>query len=341
MQNLIGVICLIGMIVGLVFGYPQFRVAQHHWKQIKGEAQMSSKPRFRVRLWPAYVTAAMCLCLGFSGVFLLVHHPKPTTFSTAPPDNQTAASEQVSPPRKAEASQLAPQKKVAIKMPKENPNQPHGIHGSDNTVVNDNRPIEGNGNTILGPTDQHGNAIYTTPGAIGRNAHAGPGSIAIGAGAGAGSQQTTNLAPITQSNSGGCNQQVIGGNNNTNNCVPPDRTLTNAQEDGLRAAVAQVPSNIEIVVSHSDNRDAQEFAQLILGVVNPIHPLSHDGGWIGGHWKGNKIAVHGTDDAAATPAQFLGFAVDHNGIPLAEPKAVLMDPKEVPAGKIYIFIGEQ
>ncbi len=42
-------------------------------------------------------------------------------------------------------------------------------------------------------------------------------------------QQTTVQAPITQSNSGGCNQQVVEGNNNTNNCNEPPRITASSQ----------------------------------------------------------------------------------------------------------------
>lgn len=36
---------------------------------------MAGEPRFRLRLWPAYLIAGMCLCLGGFGIFLLLHHP--------------------------------------------------------------------------------------------------------------------------------------------------------------------------------------------------------------------------------------------------------------------------
>lgn len=60
--------------------------------------------------------------------------------------------------------------------------------GDDNTFYGNVPPGNyGNGNTIIGPTDNNGNTIINKPMAVGRNAKAGPGSIAIGANAGAGS----------------------------------------------------------------------------------------------------------------------------------------------------------
>jgi hypothetical protein len=60
--------------------------------------------------------------------------------------------------------------------------------GDNNTFIG-NVPSGnyGNGNTIIGATDNYGNTIINQPGAIGYNAKAGPGSIAIGAYAGSGS----------------------------------------------------------------------------------------------------------------------------------------------------------
>lgn len=43
----------------------------------------------------------------------------------------------------------------------------------------------GEGSVVIGATDAHGNAIFTTPGAFGFGAKAGAGSIAVGAFAGA------------------------------------------------------------------------------------------------------------------------------------------------------------
>lgn len=63
------------------------------------------------------------------------------------------------------------------------------IRGSDNTVVGAPRYIEGNGNTIVGPTDDHGNTIINKGGtAIGNGATADSTSIAIGAHANAGGE---------------------------------------------------------------------------------------------------------------------------------------------------------
>ena len=60
--------------------------------------------------------------------------------------------------------------------------------GSNNTIVNVPPPASmGNGNTIIGPTDSHGNTIINQGGtAIGSGACANSTGIAIGAGARAG-----------------------------------------------------------------------------------------------------------------------------------------------------------
>lgn len=88
-----------------------------------------------------------------------------------------------------------PTKKVHKKAPVK-----QGVTGSNNTQVGDDRPITGNGNTIIGATDSNRNTILTQGGtAIGANSTAGPTSVAIGANAHA-------EEPITQSCTNGiCN----------------------------------------------------------------------------------------------------------------------------------------
>jgi hypothetical protein len=40
----------------------------------------------------------------------------------------------------------------------------NGVSGTDNTQINDSRAINGSGNTIVGPTDSHGNTIFNQSG---------------------------------------------------------------------------------------------------------------------------------------------------------------------------------
>ena len=64
--------------------------------------------------------------------------------------------------------------------------------GKDNVIIG-SVPSDlevGDGNVIIGATDDRGNTIINTPMAVGRDAQAGPDSIAIGAGAKAGSAVT-------------------------------------------------------------------------------------------------------------------------------------------------------
>jgi len=59
------------------------------------------------------------------------------------------------------------------------------VIGDGNTVVGNVRlPNMGNGNTLVGPTDDRGNTILTNPVAIGYGAKGGPGAVVIGANAG-------------------------------------------------------------------------------------------------------------------------------------------------------------
>lgn len=61
--------------------------------------------------------------------------------------------------------------------------------GRCNTVIGNVGTVEGEGNTVIGPTEANGDVrLEPSPGgtAYGRNAHAGPRSLAVGCNAGAG-----------------------------------------------------------------------------------------------------------------------------------------------------------
>lgn len=92
---------------------------------------------------------------------------------------------------------------------------------------------------------------------------------------GVGNQQTVMQAPITQQNSGGCNQQVIGGNGNTNNCNTrtqyPD--LTNAQAHVLVDALAPYAGR-QVSVLLVDTGASQETLRFGTHLINT---LSHCG----------------------------------------------------------------
>ena len=76
-------------------------------------------------------------------------------------------------------------------------------------------------------------------------------------------QITVVQSPVAQSNSGGCNQQVVGGNNNTNNCVPQPRILTKEQAIALADAITQVPSGIQVKIGAADSGEAYDYADQI------------------------------------------------------------------------------
>ena len=73
------------------------------------------------------------------------------------------------------------------------------VEGNFNTVYgNVSQSIHGNGNTIVGATDNRGNTIITQSMAVGFGSHVGPNSISIGAFSGSG-QSTINTNSPTNS----------------------------------------------------------------------------------------------------------------------------------------------
>lgn len=80
-------------------------------------------------------------------------------------------------------------------------------------------------------------------------------------------QQTVNQGSITQNNTGGCNQQVVGGNNNSNICGEFPFSISNAQEDNLAAHLKGYtpPSNAAVLIlAEPDLRDAATRLQTVL-----------------------------------------------------------------------------
>ncbi|MDE3106301.1 MAG: hypothetical protein KGK08_14115, partial [Acidobacteriota bacterium] len=133
-----------------------------------------------------------------------------------------------------------------------------GIEGSDNTQINDKRPIRGNGNTILGSTDLNGNAIYTTPGAYGSGAHAGPGSIAVGSHAGAGQtaptyQQDCQGSACAQ----GPNSQAV-----FNQYGEPERKINNILVAEIAPILAANPGTASINANTSNDELAQQLFKI-------------------------------------------------------------------------------
>jgi hypothetical protein len=74
------------------------------------------------------------------------------------------------------------------------------VTGKDSTVMGIIPPNShiGEGSTVIGPTDQNGNTILTTPMAVGRGACPAPGSVIIGAYANGGACAT--VQPTTPTN---------------------------------------------------------------------------------------------------------------------------------------------
>lgn len=148
-------------------------------------------------------------------------------------------------------------------------------------------------------------------------------------------QQTVTQAPVTQSNIGGCNQQVIGGNNNTNNCAPPDRQLSPAQQSVLAGFKSQVPAELEIVVGSADSLEPHNYADKIreaLGVQREV------GTFFSFYGKGVFIAINSEGDTAEAPARHLGYLMQQNGINVDH---VEVDKQHTHPGEILIVVGQQ
>ena len=105
--------------------------------------------------------------------------------------------------------------------------------------------------------------------------------------------------PVIQANGGGCNQQVIGGNNNTNTCVPPERHLTQRQKDGLIALAGQIPKECMVVFSSGDAGEPQAFAKEMHDLWTTVGTTRDPGTFFGWHPKGIYFEVKSADESCA------------------------------------------
>lgn len=84
-------------------------------------------------------------------------------------------------------------------------------------------------------------------------------------------QQTVVNAPVTQSNIGGCNQQVVGGNGNTTNCAPPPMKMSDAKLEDFKNAMQKVPARRLIVMLATNNQDSASLSWQICDVVENLN----------------------------------------------------------------------
>jgi hypothetical protein len=152
---------------------------------------------------------------------------------------------------------------------------------------------------------------------------------------GNGNQQTVNQGPISQANSGGCNQQVVGGNGNTNICAVPPRALTELQGKQLASAIGEIPDGIQVKIGSADSGESHDYAEQIrkaFGIQREVGTLF---GW---HPKGVFVGVNARSDRATAPAQKLAIAMKGAGLNIVDFEE---DPTHDHPGEIEVIVGEQ
>jgi hypothetical protein len=155
---------------------------------------------------------------------------------------------------------------------------------------------------------------------------------------GTGNQQTVNQGSITQANSGGCNQQIVGGNYNTTNCEPPERHLTEQQAVGLEKIMNELPNGCNVTLASPNSGEAVRFA-------GEISYLFRTGGKrrdgpnviMSSFDKYNSVYLNSPNDICTPAASGIVKRLDDLTIPIknVEFKAIARP------GEFLIFIGEQ
>lgn len=182
--------------------------------------------RYYVRRWWIWICGTLVISAGLFGVKIWLSAP-PQVASAPVTHPPTPQSKPVAP---VPATVVRPKSAATqTHVPKTATGNPGIVHGSDNTIVgNDHRSIEGNGNTIVGPTDASGNTILNRGGtAIGNGANADQSSIAIGAHANAGA---TPQPTYEQKCEGSACAQGPGSQATFNQFGPPEAKIIGAIE---------------------------------------------------------------------------------------------------------------
>jgi hypothetical protein len=148
-------------------------------------------------------------------------------------------------------------------------------------------------------------------------------------------QSTVVKSPITQENAGGCNQLVVGGNNNTTNCAPSARSVTDEQKASIAKDIAELPPGIEVVIGSADSGESHDYAEQIRSASGIQRPVGTMFGW---HPKGIYFGVHSEADTATMPARKLAFEMHAVGFNVVH---VEVDPTHTHDGEILIAVGEQ
>lgn len=150
-------------------------------------------------------------------------------------------------------------------------------------------------------------------------------------------QQTVNQAPVVQANSGGCNQQVVGGNGNVTNCVPPIRHLSVGQQSGIIPLIAGMPPGCHIQVESADDGEAESYAQEIVNVISQRTKTSGLIEGIAYHPKGLWVLAHSTTDPCAQYGLVFDAGLKNLGLPIA---GATTDPHIAP-NTVMLVVGQQ
>lgn len=158
-------------------------------------------------------------------------------------------------------------------------------------------------------------------------------------------QQTVNQAPVTQNNGGGCNQQVVGGSNNTNTCGDIAKDISPNDMTALVGHLKSAPTKPKIEIVADQFSGTAPFPQ-------KFYDALHDAGWPmmnegvvntiafaapGNKFQGAVITVKGEPlkenifIGPPDPLAYIGASLDSFGIP-----RILHREPDFPEGEIAV-----
>lgn len=124
-------------------------------------------------------------------------------------------------------------------------------------------------------------------------------------------------APVTQSNSSGCNQQVIGGNDNTNNCnEPPYVTASAQQQEQTGDPNAPWETVFEIQTSaltQTGNLRLKCSGPVLRAGISRINPMMISSGSNGPDPADPTTAIYELNPDTLTPGKVITIAVFSTG----------------------------
>jgi hypothetical protein len=334
MQTVYALVCIVLATLGIVWQFPQTKLALIQLRALRTEGGPSMSLRWK-DVQPLVVISACVLLLGF-GVLLFLYPRKTrpsesaaTATLTAVPANQQKDDRSATNGQNTTATKTTPPKQQAVQgqptKPKSDP-CPNGYTILENSTA------------VRSPWDHAKTTGFNINGANPCLKISGTRSIDNTTGYKF-SNEPEKAAPTYEQkcDNGSPCAQGQGSTATVNNYAPPERHLTPAQKSGIAQLVADNPLECRFDFEYVDNGETQAYAREIHDAFVSTPPGKDFIIPLGVHRKGVYVQVASREDICAPSVLKVANALQDLGIPILGAEL----GQDVPIKTVRIFIGEQ